>query len=77
MDMIEYGIMSINKDLMRMNHQSKNEDPHSTNRIGSQIGQPILTDRMITSPLQPLSGNKEGVIVGEQTLISSMPHIAI
>jgi hypothetical protein len=35
MDMIEYGIMSLNKELIKMNHKNnKYKDPHSTNRIG-------------------------------------------
>jgi hypothetical protein len=81
MDIIEYGILSINKDLIRINQQKIYEDPHSTTRMGplSQVGQhpTILTDRLLLSPNNPLSTKEDAIILGEETLISSMPQIAL
>jgi hypothetical protein len=33
MDIIEYGILSINKDVIRIQNQKYHDDPHSTMRF--------------------------------------------
>jgi hypothetical protein len=75
MDIIEYGILSINKDMIRIQNNKYREDPQSTTRIAplSSAYQPVNTDRIMFSPKNT---NNDGIVQGEETLISSMPNIA-
>lgn len=57
MDIIEYGILSINKDLIRIQNHKHQEDPNSTTRMAplTSVYQPVNTDRNMFSPKNPLS----------------------